>query len=210
MIIALQSFFLAFVISYLGSIPPGVLNLTVIDIAMRRAMRAAFAFSLAAALIEFIQGLIALKFSEYLSMNPQVDFYIQVFVIPVFLGLGIYYLLQKVPTDHEVEASNSNAFIKGALLSVVNPLAIPFWLIWATYLSQKGFPILDDGVNMYSFVIGISVGSFATLMTYAYLSKLILSKISSINQWINKIIGVILLVLGIVQVFSVGRMLEWF
>lgn len=210
MIIALQSFFLAFVISYLGSIPPGVLNLTVVDISMRRALRPAFAFSLAAALIEFIQGLIALKFSEYLSMNPQIDFYIQVFVIPVFLGLGIYYLLQKTDTNHEVEESNSNAFIKGALLSVVNPLAIPFWLIWATYLSQKGLPILDDGANMYSFVVGISIGSFATLMTYAYLSKLILSRISSINQWINKIIGVILLGLGVIQVFSVGRMLEWF
>ena len=210
MILTLQSFFLAFAISYIGSIPPGVLNLTVIDISMRRAMRHAFAFSLAAALIEFIQGFIALKFSDYLSVNPQIDFYIQIFVIPVFLGLGIYYLLQKEPPAHEASESGSNAFIKGALLSVVNPLAIPFWLVWATYLSQKGFPILDNGSNMYAFMVGISLGSFATLMTYSYLSKLILSKIQSFNQWINKIIGVILVVLGMVQVVTVGRMLGWF
>ena len=199
----LQSFLIAFGISYLGSIPPGVLNLTVIDISMRRAMKHAFLFSLAAGLVEFLQGFIALQFSDYLATHSEVEFYIQLFVIPVFIGLGIFYLLQKNPPEHEIKEENSNAFIKGVLLSVVNPLAIPFWLVWATYLSQKGFPILDGGVNMYSFILGISIGSIATLMTYAYLSKLILSKIKSFNKWINQIIGVILLGLGIFQVFVV-------
>jgi threonine/homoserine/homoserine lactone efflux protein len=205
----LQSFLLAFGISYLGSIPPGVLNLTIIDISMRRAMRHALLFSLAAGLIEFLQGFLALQFSDYLAKHSEVEFYIQLFVIPVFIGLGIFYLLQKKTPEHEVKEDNSNAFVKGILLSIVNPLAIPFWLVWATYLSQKGFPILDGGVNMYSFILGISLGSIATLITYAYLSKLILSKIKSFNTWINQIIGGILLVLGIFQAFSVMRMLEW-
>ena len=206
----LQSFLIAFGISYLGSIPPGVLNLTVIDISMRRAMKQGFLFSLAAGLVEFLQGFIALQFSDYLAVHSEIAFYIQLFVIPVFIGLGIFYLLQKEPPSHEVKADNSNVFVKGVLLSIVNPLAIPFWLVWATYLSQKGFPVLDGGMNMYSFILGISLGSIATLMTYAYLSKLILSKIKSFNKWINEIIGVILLVLGIFQIFSVMRMLEWF
>ena len=128
----IQSFFLAFGISYLGSIPPGVLNLTVIDISMRRAMKHAFLFALAAALIEFIQGFIALQFSDYLAVHSEVEFYIQLFVIPVFIGLGIAYLLKKNPPSHDVKEDNSNTFIKGMLLSVVNPLAIPFWLVCAT------------------------------------------------------------------------------
>jgi threonine/homoserine/homoserine lactone efflux protein len=209
MIITLQSFAIAFGISYLGSIPPGTLNLTVIDISMRRAMQHALSFSLACALIEFIQAFIALKFSDYISVHQEIEFYIQIFVIPVFIGLGIYYLLQKEVPQYEIKQDASDVFIKGVLLSIVNPLAIPFWLVWATYLNQKGFPILDNGANMYAFILGISLGSLATLMTYAYLSKLILARITSFNKWINEIIGGILLLLGIGQAIVVVQMLGW-
>lgn len=201
--LALQSFLLAFSVSYLGSIPPGVLNLTVIDISIRRTLQHAFYFSLAAALVEFVQGFIALQFSNYLSSHPSIEYGIQLFVIPVFLGLGIYYLLKKDPPPSDIHTDESNAFMKGVLLSVVNPLAIPFWLVWATYFNQKGFQILDNGVNMYAFIVGISLGSLATLMTFSFLSQLILSKIQSLNRWINEIIGGILIILGIFQLISV-------
>lgn len=190
---------LSFGMSYLGSIPPGALNLTIIDVTLRQKMKQAFYFALACGLIEFFQTFIALKFSDYLSLNPKIGCYIQVFVVPVFFGLGIYSLLQKDPPEHqETKEGQSSAFLKGIALSLANPLAIPFWLFWATYFSQKGWLILTDEYII-TFAIGVSLGSIATLMTYAFLSNLILSRIKSISKWINEIIGTILIILAIYQ-----------
>lgn len=200
----IHHFFLAFGVSYLGSIPPGVLNLTIIDISLKRQMIKAIYFALAAAIIEFGQAFIALKFSDFLQLNPTVECYIQVMVVPLFFGLSIFYFSQKAPPQHKEQQQKEgfSPFLKGILLSLANPLAVIFWLIWGTYFSQRGWLILTNDY-IFMFILGISVGSFATLMTYAYLSKLILSKMSSFNRWINEIIGGVLLSLAIYQTYIV-------
>ncbi len=194
---------LSFGVSYAGSIPPGALNLTIIDVTLRQKMKQALYFSLACGLVEFFQTFIALKFSDYLSLNPKIGCYIQVLVVPVFLGLGLYNFLQKdPPTQQEVDEEQSPAFVKGIALSLANPLAIPFWLFWSTYFSQKGWLVLSNEY-IAIFSIGVSLGSIATLMTYAYLSNLILSRIKSFSRWINEIIGGILIVLALYQAIIV-------
>jgi len=199
----INHFFLAFGVSYLGSIPPGVLNLTIIDISLRRKIFRAYYFALAAALVEFGQAYVALKFSDFLQVNPQIECYIQVLVVPIFFGLAIFYFLPKGPPKHKkAKEDTSSAFLKGLLLSLANPLAVIYWLVWGTYFSQQGWLILTDEYIL-MFILGISLGSFATLLTYAYLSKLILSKMKSFNRWINEIIGFILLSLAVYQTYIV-------
>lgn len=196
--------------SYLGSIPPGVLNLTIIGVTFQRGWLKALYFAMACAFIELGQAFIALKFSDFLVSNPQIECYIQVLVIPVFLAIGIANLLRK-PSRPSPTASNKksneyaeplrqSSFLSGVVLSLANPLAVLFWLFWGTYFHQRGL-LLFENIPMLLFSLGAALGSLATLMTYSLLSSMVLSKIGQITRQINPIIGVILITLAAYQVF---------
>lgn len=193
----LTTFFIAFGISFLGSIPVGVLNLTIVDIGLRKSVYQVVLFALAVSLVEYAQGFIALKFSSLFETNQNLELYIDLFATPVFFVLGIIYLRKHGKPPKKKEAISD--FGKGLLLSVVNPLAIPFWVAWGTVSFNKQW-LTNDNLSIAIFTVGISFGTFVTLILYGLSSKLIIEKIEVVNQRINQIIGWTLIILGMIQI----------
>lgn len=196
----LTSFFIAFIISFLGSIPVGVLNLTSVDIGLRKSLYHVMIFAFAVSLVEYAQGFIALKFSSLFETNQNLELYINLFATPVFFILGIIYLRKHGKPPKQKEAISD--FGKGLLLSIVNPLAIPFWVIWGTFSFSNNW-LTNDNLSIAIFTIGISFGTFITLVLFGLLAKRIINKIEVVNQRINQIIGWTLIILGILQVLKI-------
>lgn len=190
-----------FAISFIGSLPLGVLNLTIIDISLKRNLWQAFYFALAVCIVEYGQAFLAIKFSTVLTTYPDLKYYINLFVIPVFIGLGLYYFFKKEATDEQQKTPSSD-FGRGLLLSIINPLAIPFWIAWGTIGHAKGWLVLEN-TPIAVFVLGISLGTLSTLMLFALASKFVIHKVALVNKWINEIIGVVLIILGIYQTIRV-------
>lgn len=196
----LTSFLIAFGISFLGSIPVGVLNLTIVDIGLRKSLYQVVLFALAVSLVEYAQGFLALKFSSLFETNQNLELYIDLFATPVFFILGIIYLRKYGKPPKRKEAVSD--FGKGLLLSIVNPLAIPFWVLWGTVGFEKQW-LTNDNLSIAIFTIGISLGTFVSLVLYGLFSKLIINKIEIVNQRINQIIGWTLIILGTIQIIRI-------
>lgn len=197
----IDHFLTAFVISLVGSLPLGVLNLTTVEIALKQTILQAFYFASAAALVEFGQALIALKFSTLFADNPSLEYWINVFVVPVFLGLGLYYWF----LDDEVKQKKREGFSsfgRGIMLSLINPLAIPFWVAWGTIAHANGWLVLEN-LPIIVFILGISLGSLATLMLFALFARLVAARVEKLNRCMNEIIGVVLFSLGLYQLYRV-------
>lgn len=195
----INTFFIAFTISFLGSIPVGVLNLTIVDIGLRKSFKQVLLFAAASALVEYGQGFLALKFSSLFETNQHLEFYIDLIATPVFFILGIIYLRKHGQPPKQKEAISD--FKKGLLLSIVNPLAIPFWVVWGTVGLGNGWLTMSNW-SIAVFTLGISMGTFVTLLLYGLAAKPIIEKIEIVNQRINQIIGWVLIILGVVQVFK--------
>jgi threonine/homoserine/homoserine lactone efflux protein len=194
------TFLIAFTISFLGSIPVGVLNLTIVDIGLRKSFKQVLLFAAASALIEYGQGFIALKFSSLFEANQNLEFYIDLIATPVFFILGIIYLRKHGKPQKKEETISD--FKKGLLLSIVNPLAIPFWVVWGTVgLSKSWLTMSNTSIGI--FTLGISMGTFATLLLYGLAAKAIIKRIEIVNQRINQIIGWVLIILGFIQLFKI-------
>lgn len=191
------TFIVAFGISFVGSIPVGVLNLTIVDIGLRKSFYQVLLFALAASIVEYGQGFIALKFSSLFEANQSLELYIDLIATPVFFVLGIMYLRKHGKPPKKQEAVSD--FSKGLILSIVNPLAIPFWVVWGTVSFGKGYVTMDN-VSIAIFTLGISLGTFVTLLLYGLAAKPIAEKVEVVNQRINQIIGWTLIILGILQV----------
>src|SRR5690606_33928439 len=88
-------FVIAFLVSYLGSIPPGTINVTTMQLAVQNNRRAAVFFSLAAALVEFVYAGATVRFQLFLSENPVFTENFQIISAIAMILLGIANLVSK-------------------------------------------------------------------------------------------------------------------
>ncbi|MFA8300114.1 MAG: LysE family transporter [Hyphomicrobiales bacterium] len=196
-------FLIGFAASFLGSLPVGMLNLTVMDISIRRGPKYVTLFSGGAASVEFIQAFIGVYFSSWFLMNQNITLFFEVMVLPLFLTLAIvYFFKDKSSTGNKAEIKNSE-FAKGVWLSFLNPLPIPFWIFYATYFHAEHW-ISFSTTSIIVFVLGIAAGTFTALLAFGKMSIFIASKIKKINAWINKIIASAFFVLFIYQGISMA------
>lgn len=201
----LTAFAIGWIASFLGTLPFGPINLSVVNTTIKKSFKAGLGVALAAALIEIIQSFIAIHCSmvitHFLSESP----FIKVLAIGLFIVLGLFFFFkknknQKVSTSKK---KSDNSFIQGLAIALFNPQAIPFWIFVLTYLETSRMIHLSiQGEELQSvifFLIGVSIGKLCALILFGLLSKVISKKSTRITLMMNKIIGSILLVIGLVQ-----------
>ncbi len=202
-------FFLGFVVSFLGTIPPAGINLVTIKIAATKGVRKAVEFAIGAVIIEFFYSYIAILFSNYLTYNKPLTQLIQLLAIPIFLLLSFLYYKQKTSTEsdlneeEESSAKEKNTFLQGLAIGIMNIIQIPFWLAYGTYFISIHW-LETDAPYLLVFVIGICCGSFALLTLAAYYSKKWFSEAGWANpKTFNKILAALFLILGCAQALKI-------
>ena len=185
----------------MGSLPLGMINLTVAETAMRRGFRIAVPIAAGASFVELFQVLIAVKFAQFFTDNPQVETIIQWVAVVVFLGLGLFFWLKKPAPVKPDSGQKAMGFAKGMGLAAINVLAIPFWVFWGIKLAADGL-LQSQNLFLFLFALGSALGTFLLLLTYAKLSVMIFQRMSKIQEMTGKIIGTIFLGLGVYQLVS--------
>lgn len=157
--------FIGLVVSYLGSIPPGALNLTVIQLGIKEQHRAALNFALASAFIEFFYAGIAVKAQQYFMANPSFSGYFQLITGSLLLVIGLANLMarRKAPKTTSKAVSAKGGFWQGFVLSCFNPMAIPFWLAVTAALQSAEWLLITDQ-NFVFYLLGIPLGTFLLLL----------------------------------------------
>jgi len=184
-------FLLGFIFSFLGSIPPGTLNVTILQLALQHQTKIAFRFALAVAIIEYPYAWIAVQFEEIIS-NSRITDNFQLITAIVMSVLGVLSLLpNKRPTGFAKKFQESG-FRRGIILSLLNPMAIPYWMIFTAYLKAQGFIDLSTVYLVHGYVFGAAVGTLALLSVLISFAQKLAPHIQK-KRRINIISGVILL-----------------
>lgn len=194
-----EVFVIAFVISYLGSIPPGVANVSVMQMAMQDHKRAAVFFSLSASLVEFLYAGLTVKFQIFLQQSTQMEYYFQFVTAAALIVVGIFSLRSHAGTKDvrsEDVAKGRDGFKKGIVLGFLNPMTIPFWLMVTAYLQNHNVISVTDGSAYWTYLAGISSGTFVLLMTVIWLGNKF-TRISDNQLLVHKVPGILLIGLGI-------------
>lgn len=192
----LTVFLLAFFFSFVGSIPPGTLNLSVIQLGLDHKIGAAWRFALAAAVVEYPYAWIAVKFSDLITASPVVLENIQLITAIIMVTLGVIDLLPSRRSSPIIQKFSNSGFRRGLVLSVLNPLALPFWIGVTAYLKSQGWIDLSTVPMFQAYLVGISLGALALLMCCAYLAKKIVARFSDVSR-LKKIPGYLLLAFGL-------------
>lgn len=200
-------FSVALLISFLGTIPFGPINLSVVDTSINKSLRAALLFALAAAVVEILQSFVALHCSTLIDAFLQESTITKILAILLLFGLGLMFWMKKPKEEvkKEDEPKRKSDFLRGFLISILNPQAIPFWIFALSYLKMSQMIYLDTTmaiILVFAFLFGVALGKFLALLLFAVVGKQLKSRLGTINKLMNKIIGGILLGIGVIQVAS--------
>jgi threonine/homoserine/homoserine lactone efflux protein len=195
-----QNFLLAFGFSFLGSIPPGTLNLSVLQLGLEKKNNIALRFALAAALIEYPYAWLAVEFEELIA-SPFILNNFKLTGALVLLTLGVFSLWsvrRPTPFIHRIQASG---FRRGLVLSLLNPLVIPFWIGVTAYLRLNGWIVLSGPGEVHGYLLGVALGALTLLLLIALLSGRVTTAFEPHSK-IRLVPGVVLLGLGIYAIMQ--------
>ncbi len=192
----LQTFIWGVVFSFLGSVPPGTLNLSVLQLGITGRRRTALRFALAVAIIEYPYTWIAIQFEYYITRSPVVVENFQLLTAVVMTLLGVFNLASVNKATRFSEKFEASGFRRGLLLSLLNPLAIPYWIGVTAYLRSQGWIELGTLFRLHSYILGASVGALVLLLLLALLGHRIGPGLHQ-HPLVKRVPGFILLALGL-------------
>lgn len=192
----LYVFFLGFIFSFIGSIPPGTLNVSILQMSLQGKTGIATRFAIAVAIVEYPYAWIGVQFEYWLTSSPMVVDNFQLIAAIVMTGLGIFNLIPtKQPTGFAKKFSESG-FRRGLALSILNPMAIPYWMGFTAYMKAQGWISLSTVGLLHIYVLGTSVGALALLTLVIFFAQRLAPFVGE-SKWIKIIPGIVLLALGL-------------
>lgn len=192
----LTNFLVALFFSFVGTIPPGTLNLTILQLGVENKTRVAWRFALAAALIEYPYAWLAVRFEEYITATPLVAENAQLITAVVMTFLGIFSLADSPKQSALALKFSNSGFARGLILGILNPLALPFWVGTTAYLKSQGWIKLESASALQCYLVGVSTGTLTLFILLIYLARIVAARFQN-SLWLNKFPGVVLLVLGL-------------
>lgn len=194
--IAVLNFVVGFFFSFIGSIPPGTINLTIVQLGLEKKLSVAWRFAIAASIMEYPYAWIAVEFAEMITTSPVLVENMQLITAIVMTVLGILTLWSARKPTKLTAAIGESGYMRGVILSILNPLAIPFWVGTTAYLDSLNWIELSTPIRLHSYLVGLCLGTFIILMMMAYLAKKVMSQFQQ-STWFAKVPGITLILLGI-------------
>jgi threonine/homoserine/homoserine lactone efflux protein len=195
------TFGIAFCLSFVGTIPPGTLSLTVIDLGLKHRIRVAWRMALAAALIEYPYAWVAVEFQDFLAESLEFTNHFHLLSALVMVSLGLFSLWSSAKPSKFSQRFEHSGFRRGMVLGLLNPLAIPFWLAMTAYLKSHGWVDLSDNYEIHAYLLGVSAGTLALFMALAYLARSVVSHFKT-NGFLHRTPGVLLILLGLYSFYE--------
>jgi len=200
-------FLTTFLTSFLGTIPPGVVNLTAIRIGAEKGMKESVLFSAGYTIIEMGYGLMAIliihSFSDYIV---QIELIIKLISVPILFGFGYSMLKAKVNTENdaveEIKKGGSHYFQFGLKLGILNPMALPYWITFCAISNSMFRDFVPS--TLFAFELGVGIGAISLLFLYALGGLSIKQFLAEKGVSMNKCLGRIFITLSFLQLVYIG------
>jgi len=207
MIELLPVLFAGFWISFLGQLPLGNLNVLGTQISVEESYKNAWLFSIAGAMVEVIYLRLALNSSAWIMHNKMLFNYISWFTVVLFYTLGFLSIrkavLQREPKSKGLLINNNiNRFVLGLMLSVINPMQIPFWFFWGTYFINNG-TVKPTSIDFNFFTLGAGLGTLSGQAIYIHGGNWLIRKLKASHKILNIIMGAVFIISASIQVYKI-------
>lgn len=202
----LKNIFVGFLVSFIGSIPLGYLNVVGYEVYKKSGFNQTVYYLLGVISIEFFVIYFTLIFANKLVENKKLIKFIEAFsIVFMFLLAYIFYSSASSKTssnsilEHYIGYST---FIVGVILSCLNFIQIPFWMSWNLYLLNAKYIEVSNS-RKYFYVTGTIIGTFSGMLVLILSLNFITNQTDFLAKYLMKyIIPIVFAGLGIFQAYK--------
>ncbi len=198
-------FLTGMLVSFLGSLPLGTLNIAAMQISVSDGISPAILFSLGSLTVEILYVRLSLVAMDWVRRQEKLFKILEWITFLIVLALAIssfYAALTPKVKENFILSSTLHRFVLGVVMSAVNPVQIPFWFGWSTVLFTKGIlKPRNDNYNIY--IIGIGLGTLFGNSIFIFGGQVIAEKLKNNQQILNWIIGGIFAITAIIQLWKI-------
>ena len=187
---------------FIGTIPFGPINLTVVKTTVDYDSRRGTEVALAASIVEIFEALVAICFGLVISAYLESNLLIKLVIALAFIGLSIFVFTRKSDPSLQVRNNDQQSFFKkGLLIAAVNPQAIPFWIFALAAISQY-FTFEYVGIYLVGFLAGVFVGKLLALYGFVVASGYLKTHLQQSSLLVNRLLAGILFFIGMTQLWN--------
>jgi len=201
----LRIFFWGMMVSFLGSLPLGTLNVAAMQISVQESITNAMYFSLGSLLTEMVYVRISLVGINWIRKQKVLFKWLEWITLAIVIALATGSF---IAATHHHEAknvflnNNMHRFLLGLAMSAVSPMQIPFWFGWSTVLFTKGI-LQPKNSNYNLYIVGIGLGTLMGNCVFIFGGKYIVEKLNANQNILNWVIGGIFALTAIIQLIKI-------
>lgn len=201
----LYVFGVGLLISFLGTLPLGTLNVAAMQISLRENVKAAVQFSIGVALVEIVYLRLSLTGMGWVIDHPMLFYCLGWVTVAMLIALAV---ITFIASTHKRERKNllvdnrMNRFLLGATMSALNPVQIPFWFGWSSYLMTNRV-LLPKTIEFNFFTVGGGIGTLCGLAVFVYGGKIVVQKLNANQRKMDFAIGCIFAITAVIQTWKV-------
>jgi threonine/homoserine/homoserine lactone efflux protein len=184
-------FFWGLMVSFLGSLPLGTLNVAAMQISVQESIQNAIYFSFGSLTVEMIYVRISLVGINWIRKQKKLFRWMEWITLGIVLALAIGSFIAAIQPHQAKNVmlnNNVHRYLLGIMLGAINPVQIPFWFGWSTVLFTKKILLPKNSYyNLY--IIGIGLGTLFGNCVFIFGGKFIVQKLNANQNLLNWIIG---------------------
>ncbi|WP_303318611.1 LysE family transporter [Flavivirga abyssicola] len=187
----------------LGALPLGASNIAVINTTLKQNAKKAFKIAIAAGIAEVMLSYYALHCSVAVKDFFINNLWVQIIVALILFVAGIYLFFKKQSESKTKKRKlTESKYATGFFLGILNPPVLIYWVIAFGIINNNDIMLsLQSSFSvLFLFFCGVYLGKLLTLYSYSRFSLLIKNKVRDISLIVNKVTGVLLIVIAFVQV----------
>ncbi|HSN60323.1 MAG TPA: LysE family transporter, partial [Ferruginibacter sp.] len=127
----IRVFFWGMLISFLGTLPMGTLNIMAMQIGIQESIKNALLFVLGSLTVEMIYVRISLVGIHWLQKQERLMKAMQWITLGIIVALAVGSLMAAMQPSHETKnvvlQNNLHRTLLGMFMCAINPVQIPFW-----------------------------------------------------------------------------------
>jgi len=195
-------FILGLLSSFVGGLPFGLVNLSILNVSVTKGSREAFNIAFGASCIEILFAWAAFYIGEIILNFILAYPFIKTSIIAVLLIAAIFFLRKKNSINIKKQTTlKIHGFFRGILLMSVSFQVVLMWIAIIAYMKSNAL-VNTQLITLTLFLPGVFLGKMIAYYLYDKLSHYIQNNFQRIAQNINRIVGYLLLLIATIYIIK--------
>jgi len=206
---SIKNISVGFLVSFMGSIPLGYLNLVGLEIYAKSGLYNLVFFLCGVVFVESFVIYFTLLFAKQLvskkKMMKIIDFFSVVFMFALAYVFYLNFNQTAKSQNYLQDYLVYSPFIIGVILNGFNFVQLPFWTSWNLYLLNGKYISIERELKYY-YIAGTLIGVFLGMLSLIVVLQTVSQKANQFSKFILPVfIPLFFIVLGSIQVFKVYK-----